>query len=115
MFLFWLDSFLSIFSIRNNKSLLLKSISRSLVNTLIILMFTAIAFGLFKTLDNMATPCSVKTYGAYRNPILFEELEVTNWLLQFANSSLVSSNIKSSGKRFVFLFTCLFKYFVSTP
>lgn len=43
-------------------------------------MFTAIAFGLFKT------------YGAYRNPILFEELEVTNWLLQFANSSLVDAD-----------------------
>ena len=48
-------------------------------------MLTVIAFGLFKTLDNLATPCSVKKYGAYRNSILFEELEVANWLLQFVN------------------------------
>ncbi len=37
----------------------MSSISRILVNTLIIRIFTSMAVSLFKTLDNIATPCSV--------------------------------------------------------
>src|SRR5256712_12892262 len=38
-------------------------ISRSLVKVRMIWMFTWIALGLLSTLESMATPCSVKTYG----------------------------------------------------
>ena len=41
-------------------------ISRSLVKVRMIWMFTWIALGLLSTLESMATPCSVKTYGGYR-------------------------------------------------
>src|SRR5438093_2857078 len=41
-------------------------ILRSLVKVRMIWMFTWIALGLLSTLESMATPCSVKTYGGYR-------------------------------------------------
>src|SRR2546428_12867124 len=41
-------------------------ISRSLVKVRMIWMFTWIALGLLSTLESMATPCSVKTYGGDR-------------------------------------------------
>ncbi len=81
------------------------------VNTLIILISTSIAILLFKTLDNIATTCSVKAKGIYLVP---PQLEVPNWLLKFSNSLDVSSNIKSLGNLSILRFTCLFNYFVST-
>jgi hypothetical protein len=42
-------------------------------------MFTSTARGLCRTLDSIATPCSVKAYGRYRLPP--HELEVPDWLL----------------------------------
>ena len=71
-----------------------------------------IAFLLFKTLDNMATLCSVNTIGKY---LVASQLEVTICDLKFENSISVNSNIKSDGKRSRFHFTCCFKTFVSTP
>lgn len=56
---------------------------------------------LFKILESIAKPISVKQKGRYRNPCL-SELEVTNRDLQFSNSPLFISNIKSSGKRSMF-------------
>ncbi len=45
-------------------------------------MFTSIACLPFNTLDNINTPCSVNTYGAYLRPPLFEvaicDLKVSN-------------------------------------
>jgi len=38
------------------------------------------ARSLYKTLDSIATPCSVKAYGAYRRPP--QELEVPKWNLK---------------------------------
>jgi len=63
-------------------------------------MFTFIACLLLKTLESIATPCSVKTIGRYLTP---PQLEVTNCDLKLANSSLVNSNIKSSGNLSMFL------------
>jgi len=57
-------------------------------------MVTLIASSLLKTLESIATPCSVKTIGRYLTP---PQLEVTNCDLKLANSSWVNSNIKSSG------------------
>jgi hypothetical protein len=57
-------------------------------------MLTSIALSVFKTLDNIATPCSVNAKGAYRGP---PHLEVANCVLKMAHSSLVNSNIKSIG------------------
>ena len=57
--------------------------------------------------DSIATSCSVKAIGLYLSPIL-SDLEITNCDLQSSNSFFVSSNMKSSGKRFLFLLTaCL--------
>ncbi len=50
---------------------------------------TATARGLRKTPDNIATPCSVKAYGANRRPPC-AALEVTIWLFKVAYSSRVS-------------------------
>lgn len=67
---------------------------------------------LCNTLDSMATSSSVKAYGRYLVP---PQLEVAICGLKLLNSSLVNRNIKSSGKRSIFLLTCCFRYFVSTP
>ncbi len=48
----------------------------------------------------------------YLNPF-FSPLEVPNWHLQFSNSALVNSNIKSAGNRSIFRLTALFNCFVS--
>ena len=47
------------------------------------------AVSLFNTAESIATPCSVKQNGGWRNPFL-SELEVTNCDLQSASSSKVS-------------------------
>ena len=64
---------------------------------------------------NMAAPCSVKAMGLYRAPPHWGELEVTNCDLKFADSWCVSSNIKSEGKRAIFLLTACLSAFVETP
>ena len=69
-------------------------------------------WSLLRTLDNIATPCSVKAIGIYRRP---PQLEVTICDLKFSNSFLLSSNIKSVGKRPIFRRTACFKTFVCTP
>jgi hypothetical protein len=59
-------------------------------------ILTLIALGLFKTLDNMVTPSSVKAYGGYRRlPLPLFGFEVTNCDLKEANSSLLNWSIKS--------------------
>jgi len=42
----------------------------SFTNALMICTFTSMACSLFRTVDNIATPCSVKTYGRKRRPPL---------------------------------------------
>ena len=42
------------------------------------------------------------------------QLDVPNWNIKFLNSSSVTWNIKSSGKRFRLRFTALFKLLVET-
>ena len=44
------------------------NIWRSFTNARMMVMLTSIARSLFSTLDNIATPCSVKAYGSDRRP-----------------------------------------------
>ena len=60
--------------------------------------FTSAACLLRSTDESMATPCSVKTRGAYRRPPR-PVFEVPIWNLKASHSSVVSWNMKSSGKR----------------
>src|SRR5659263_119377 len=63
--------------------------------------FTSIARALFRTLDSMATPCSVKAVGVDRRRP--PQLEVTDCDFKKSASSAVSQNMKSSGKCLSFL------------
>jgi hypothetical protein len=93
--------------------------------TRMIWMLTRMACSLFKTLDSMATPCSVKAMGSTLEPPRSESIssfEVPNWYLKVAHSAAVSSNLpvrqagmKSSGKRPRFLLTWRLRCLVSTP
>jgi hypothetical protein len=67
-------------------------------------MFTSIALLLFYTLESMATPCSVNTNGMYFAYSPFFKVPI--WHLRESYSSEVSSNMKSFGKRSMFLPTC---------
>src|SRR5260370_39509307 len=67
---------------------------------------------LLRTVDSIATPCSVNTLGMCLRPP--HDLEVPNWNLKFSRSTGVSTNEKSAGKREAFLETALFRIFVST-
>ena len=58
----------------------------------------AIASALRRTLDNIATPCSVKAYGAFRRPPR-PTFAVTICDLKDLVSCAVSRNMKSDGKR----------------
>ena len=75
-------------------------------------ILTSTARLLLRTLESIATPCSVKARGEYRRP---PQLEVPKWNLKFSNSSTSNLNIKSSGKRFILRLTARFSAFVSTP
>ena len=63
----WVSYFLSSSSNRRAKSRWLKMISRNLAKARMICMLTWMALGLLKTLESMATPCSVKTVTALEN------------------------------------------------
>jgi len=82
-------------------------------NARIIWILTWIALSLFSTLESMATPCSVKAIGGYFAccPLF----KVTFCDLKARSSSRDNSNMKSSGKRSVFLRTACFNTLVSTP
>src|ERR1051326_8159451 len=66
------------------------------------------------SLESIATPCSVNARGGYRRPPC-AKLEVAICDLKFSASSLVSRNMKSSGKRFLFRETCSLRRLVGTP
>ena len=61
-------------------------------------MLAATAIGVFSTLAAITAPCSVNTSGSFRRPPQLE-LDVANCNFKSANSSAVSENAKSSGKR----------------
>lgn len=63
------------------------NICRKRTKVRIISTLTCTALGLCNTLDNIATLCSVKTYGAYLRP---PQLEMPDWHFKSSNSSLVS-------------------------
>jgi hypothetical protein len=58
--------------------------------------FTRIARSLLRTLDNIATPCSVNARGWYLRP---PHLEMPNWHLKFSASKGVNTNM-------IWLFGC---------
>jgi len=60
-----------------------KLLSFTKIHIMEILIETALS--VFKMLDSIATPSSVKTKGLILRPILIE-LEVPNWYLQFLSS-----------------------------
>lgn len=68
MFLSWLASFFLISSTSSFRLRLSVNISRIFVKIRIIWMLTLIACWLLKTLESIATPCSVNTIGKYRAP-----------------------------------------------
>jgi hypothetical protein len=53
-------------------------VPRSFTNARMISMFTAIALALFKTLDSIATPCSVNARVAFLRPPRLGSFEVTD-------------------------------------
>jgi len=75
-------------------------------------MFTATARGLRRTLDSMATPCSVKAYGRWRRP---PRPLIGACRVRLATSSMVSLNTKSAGNRSRFRRTASFRRFGETP
>ncbi len=54
-------------------------------------------FSLLRMQDNMATPCSVKAIGLYFNMLTLPVFKDAICVLKDSISSIVSSNIKSSG------------------
>ena len=82
-------------------------------------ILTCIADPLRNTLDNMATPISVKANGGYLGYLPLPSIsKVTicdlKLILRELYSSFEISNIKSSGNRSIFRRTACFKTFVST-
>ncbi len=93
--------------------------SRTWTNARIMAMLACMAVSLRKTEDNIATPCSVNTKGLYFTLDPLPGLsKVTNCdLEEFTRdlvSSRVNSNIKSDGKREIFLLTACLSACVST-
>ncbi len=93
--------------------------SRTWTNARIMAMLACMAVSLRKTEDSMATPCSVNTKGLYFTLDPLPGLsKVTNCdLEEFTRdlvSSRVNSNIKSDGKREIFLRTACLSARVST-
>jgi hypothetical protein len=84
----------------------------SLTNIRMISMFTNVARLLLRTLESMATPCSVNAYGRVLRP---PQIDVTICDFKLANSSLVSWNMKSSGNLSTLRFTACTNALVSTP
>ena len=107
IFLSWFTSCFLISSISRRTLKLSVTISRTLVNTLIIWIFTDIARSLCNAPDNISTPCSKKAFGSFRRP---PQLDVPNWNIKLSNSSFVTWSIKSSGKRAAFRLTALFRF-----
>ena len=89
------------------------SIWRSLVNARMIWMLTWMARLLFRTLDSMATPCSVNAKDKYLE--CWPLFKVTNCDLKDSCSSWLSRNIKSDGNLETFRLTACFRTLVSTP
>ena len=75
-----------------------------------ILIFTAIL--LFKTVATIATPCSENTNGEVLLP---PQLEVAFCDFKISDSSSVNLKQNCSGNLSIFLLTCSFNLFVSTP
>ena len=73
-------------------------------------IFTCTATSERNTPLSIAIPSWVKAKGSEREP---PQLEVPIWHLKLVNSSPVSVNMKSGGKRAMFRLTALFRIFVS--
>ena len=89
-------------------------LKKNLTKARMISMFTPTARLLRSTLESMATPCSVKAWGRYFRCRPRPLSNVTICDLKAADSSGVSSNMKSAGNRSSFRLTAWFKTFVDT-
>lgn len=72
-----------LFELYLSDNVCVRAYSLSLLNTLMILMLTAIAVSLFKMLESIATPCSVKALGSFLVP---PQLDVTFCDIKSLNS-----------------------------
>jgi len=108
----WASYFFSSSSSRRARPACADSICRRRTKARIISILTLTARRLLRTLDSMATPCSVKARGNLRVP---PQLDVPVWNFKFANSLRLRLNMKSSGKRSWFRVTALFRFPVLTP
>ena len=108
----WMSYRFSSSSSRRARSRFVAIISRRRTKARMISMLTRTARGLRKTLESIATPCSVKALGSVRVP---PHLDLPNWNLKSLNSASVNRSMKSSGKRSRFRLTALFKLPVVTP
>jgi len=81
------------------RSALDSSICLSRTNARMISMLTRTARELRRTLESIATPCSVKAWGGYLRCAPRPVFKVTSCDLKAEASSLESSNMKSGGNR----------------
>ena len=91
-----------------------ETISRNRTKARMIAMWTSTARGLCSTPESIETPSCVKTNGNFRRPPL-PFFDVADCNIKPRNSSLLSSNIKSSGNRFSLRRTCWLRRAVVTP
>lgn len=111
----WVSYFLSRSLSLRARSLWEARICLRRTKVLMISTLTRMARSLFKTLESMATPCSVNAYGGLLMPILALGLDVAICDIQFAVSSLLSRNMKSAGNLFRLRLTCSLRRPVETP
>ena len=88
------------------------NICRKCTKARMMAMFTSIACSLFKTLESIATPCSVNACGRYRRPPC-PELEVANCDLKFG-FEITDCDLKDSASSFVSPFYWVFKQAAKT-
>lgn len=72
--------FVRVLSAYGNTSLCVARTCLSFTNALIMAIFTLMALSLFRTEDNIATPCSVNTWGIYFECFPFSK--IPNWNLR---------------------------------
>ena len=86
---------------------------RICTNARIMAILTSMAQSLFKTLESMATPCSVKTIGGFLVPPLPIGFDITDCDIKRLNSCSSNTNMKSSGNLLRFLLTACVSALVS--
>ncbi len=94
-------------------SLWVAKTSRSRTKARMMWTLTSTARRLRRTLESMATPCSLKARGRYLE--CRPRSKIPKWNLRELCSAAVSWNMKSGGNRAMFRRTALFRFPVVTP